>query len=100
MTVDKQREHGPGRGLGLTARRVRSATSAGLLVLGVLAIPAWSGLGESAQAATESKPIAAKVPGKKVASAAPKKPGAAPTKLAQAPVAKQKGKRGQPLTLN
>jgi len=98
--VDKQREHGPGRGFGLTARRVRSATSAGLLVLGVLAIPAWSGLGESAQAATEAKPIAAKVPAKKVASAAAKKPGAAPTKLAQARVDKPKVNRGQPITLN
>ena len=98
--MDKQREHGPGRGLGLTARRVRSATSAGLLVLGVLAIPAWSGLGESAQAATESKPIAAKVPGNKVASAATKKPGAAPIKLAQAKVDKSKVNRGQPITLN
>lgn len=106
--MDKQREQEPGRGLGRTAQRVRSVTSAGLLVLGVLLIPVWSGLGDNAQAATEQKPIAAKVPVKKAVKSANKKRGAGATKLAQAdgektktePKAQPKPQRGQPITLN
>ena len=123
--MDKQRERETGQGLGRTHRRVRSMTAFGLLAVGVLALAAVGGLGESAQAATEKTPIAAKVAPKKVA--AKTRSGSGATKLAQADVAskpaqangaskpaqangaskpaqsnggKTKVKRGQPITLN
>jgi len=98
--VDKRREQGPGWRLGRIAPRVRSVISAGLLVLGLLVIPAWSGLGGSAQAATGDHPIAAKVPGKKATTVATNKTGAPATKLAQANGTKPRVQTGKQITLN